>query len=129
MKSAATETGANYFLYSDLKGNISTKVNDMSFDNFLTAMFNGTDYTYKVENGVYLIGDRKLEACAAIRCCSCEYRSIDTIMMMIPNELKKGLEIKEFKEQNTFVGSQGPRPRLRRSRLILRSWINWYLWC
>ncbi|WP_285060256.1 secretin and TonB N-terminal domain-containing protein [Pedobacter ginsengisoli] len=111
VKSAATETGANYFLYSDLKGNISTKVNDMSFDNFLTAMFNGTDYTYKVENGIYLIGDRKLEGLRRNKVLQLQYRSIDTIMMMIPNELKKGLEIKEFKEQNTLLLS-GASPQI-----------------
>lgn len=111
VKSAANETGANYFLYSELKGNISTKVNNMSFDHFLTAMFNGTDYTYKVEHGIYLIGDRKLEGLRRNKVLQLQYRAIDTIMMMIPTELKKGIEIKEFKEQNTLLLS-GSSPQI-----------------
>ena len=111
VKSAASETGANYFLYSELKGNISTKVNDMSFDNFLTAMFNGTEYTYKVDNGVYLIGERKLEGLRRNKVLQLQYRSVDTVMMMIPSELKKGLEIKEFREQNTLLIS-GASPQI-----------------
>ncbi len=111
VKSAAFETGANYFLYSDLTGNISTKVTDMNFDNFLTAMFNGTDYTYKIENGIYLIGDRKLEGLRRNKVLQLQYRSVDTVMMMIPMELKKGLEIKEFREQNTLLIS-GASPQI-----------------
>ncbi len=111
VKSAANETGANYFLYSELKGTISTKVNNMGFDHFLTAMFNGTDYTYKVENGIYLIGDRKLEGLRRNKVLQLQYRAIDTIMMMIPTELKKGIEIKEFKEQNTLLLS-GSSPQI-----------------
>lgn len=111
VKSAAAEIGINYFLYSELKGNISTKVSDMGFDNFLTAMFNGTEYTYKVENGIYLIGDRKLEGLRGNKVLQLQYRSVDTVMMMIPQELKRGLEIKEFREQNTLLIS-GASPQI-----------------
>jgi len=111
VKSAAAESGASYFLYSELKGNISTKVSNMSFDDFLTAMFNGTEYTYKLENGIYLVGDRRLEGLRKHKVLQLQYRAVDTIMMMIPAELKKGLEIKEFREQNTLLIS-GASPQI-----------------
>jgi type IV pilus assembly protein PilQ len=111
VKFASEEIGVNYFLYSDLKGNISTKVSNMSFDNFLTAMFNGTEYTYKIENGIYLIGDRRLEGLRRNKVLQLQYRSVDTVMMMIPAELKRGLEIKEFREQNTLLIS-GASPQI-----------------
>jgi type IV pilus assembly protein PilQ len=111
VKFASEEIGVNYFLYSELKGNISTKVNNMSFDNFLTAMFNGTEYTYKIENGIYLIGDRRLEGLRRNKVLQLQYRSVDTVMMMIPAELKRGLEIKEFREQNTLLIS-GASPQI-----------------
>jgi type IV pilus assembly protein PilQ len=111
VKSAAAETDVSYFLYSDLKGNISTKVNNISFDNFLSAMFNGTDYTYKVEDGIYLIGERRLEGLRKNKVVQLRYRSVDTIMNMIPTEWKKGVDIKEFKEQNTLLLS-GSAPQL-----------------
>ncbi|MES2457414.1 MAG: secretin and TonB N-terminal domain-containing protein [Bacteroidota bacterium] len=111
VKSSASEANVNYFLYSDLKGSISTKVSNMTFDNFLTAMFNGTDYTYKIENNIYLIGDRKLEGLRKNKVLQLQYRSVDTVMMMIPSELRKGLEIKEFREQNTLLIS-GASPQI-----------------
>lgn len=111
VKSAAAETGASYFLYSELKGSISTKVSDIGFDDFLTALFNGTEYTYKIDNGVYLIGERRLEGLRKNKVLQLQYRSVDTVMMMIPMELKKGLEIKEFREQNTLLLS-GASPQI-----------------
>src|SRR6202000_1283594 len=61
VKQASQETGKNYFLYSEIKGTITSHVTDITYDNFLSSLFQGTDYTYKSDNGVYLIGDRKLE--------------------------------------------------------------------
>lgn len=119
VKSAAAETNIDFFLYSELKGNISTKVANINFDNFLTALFNGTEYTFKVDNGIYLIGDRRLEGLRKNKVLQLQYRSVDTIMNMIPAEWKKGVDIKEFKEQNTLLLS-GPAPQLAEIETYIR---------
>jgi len=110
VKTAASEMGRNYFLYTELKGSLTSRVNDITFDNFLSALFQGTEYTFRVENGIYLIGDRKLEGLRANRVIQLQNRSIDTVQAMIPAEWKKGVEIKEFREQNTLLLSgSGPQ--------------------
>lgn len=110
VKSASQELGKNYFLYSDIKGNITTHITDITYDNFLGSLFKGTDYTYREENGIYLIGDRKLEGLRTQKVVQLQNRSIDTILAMIPNEWKKGVEIHEFREQNTLILSgSGPQ--------------------
>ncbi|RYY18983.1 MAG: hypothetical protein EOO04_22875, partial [Chitinophagaceae bacterium] len=91
----------NYFIYSDVKGGVTTHLTGITYDNFLTALLQGTEYTYKNENGIYLIGERKLEGLRSNRIIQLQHRSLDTIQMMIPAEWKKGVEIKEFREQNT----------------------------
>jgi type IV pilus assembly protein PilQ len=111
VKSASFEAGANYFIYSDIKGNITAKVTDVSYPDFLGSIFHATDYTYKVENGIYLIGDRRLEGLRTNRVIKLQYRSIDTIQAMIPTEWRKGVEIKEFREQNTILLS-GSSPQI-----------------
>jgi type IV pilus assembly protein PilQ len=103
--------GKNYFLYSDIKGTITSHVTDISYDNFLSSLFQGTDYTYRIENGNYLIGDRKLEGLRNSKVIMLQNRSIDTVQAMIPVEWKKGVEIKEFREQNTLLLS-GPGPQV-----------------
>jgi len=111
VKNAAEEINASYFLFSTINGNITSRVNDISFDNLLTSVFQGTEYTYKVENGIYLIGDRRVEGLRSHKLLKLQNRSIDTIQNMIPTEWRKGVEIKEFREQNTILLS-GSAPQI-----------------
>ena len=111
VKNAAQEINASYFLFSNINGNISSRVNDISFDNLLTSAFQGTEYTYKVENGIYLIGDRRVEGLRSHKLLKLQNRSIDTIQNMIPTEWRRGVEIKEFREQNTILLS-GSAPQI-----------------
>lgn len=111
LKAAAQETNINYFLYSEIRGNISMRVLDISFDDLLTAMFQNTDYTFRNDHGVYLIGERKSEGLRSSRIIQLQNRSLDTIQNMIPTEWKRGVEIKEFREQNTILLS-GSSPQV-----------------
>jgi type IV pilus assembly protein PilQ len=111
IKSATAEAGVNYFIYSDIKGTVTTRLNKISYDNFLMALLQGTDYTFKREGGVYLIGDRKLEGLRSHRIVQLQHRSLDTVQMMIPTDWKRGVEIKEFREQNTLLLS-GSAPQI-----------------
>lgn len=103
IKKVTEELGINYFLLSDIKGNTTTRVVNVFFDELLRKLFLGTDYTYKVEHGMYMIGDRKLEGLRAHRIFQFQYRSFDQIQDVIPAELKKGVEIKEFKNLNSII--------------------------
>ncbi|MHB8209084.1 secretin and TonB N-terminal domain-containing protein [Mucilaginibacter sp.] len=103
VKQASQELNKNYSLYSELKGSITIHVNDVSYDDFLSLLLKGTDYTFHVDNDVYLIGDSKLAGLRTFKAIQLQYRSIDTVVAMIPSEWKKNVEIKEFKEQNTLL--------------------------
>jgi len=111
IKSASAEADINYFIYSEIKGSVTTKLSNIGYDNFLMALLQGTEYTFKREGGIYMIGDRKLEGLRSHRVIQLQHRSIDTIQMMIPTDWKKGVEIKEFREQNTILLS-GASPQL-----------------
>jgi type IV pilus assembly protein PilQ len=112
VRSASQEMNKSYFVYSDIKGNInSINAGELNFENFLGLVFKGTDYTFNQENGVYMIGERRLEGLRANKAVVLQNRSIDTVLTMIPAEWKKGVEIKEFREQNTLLLS-GSRPQI-----------------
>ena len=66
-------------------------------------MFKGTDYTFHQQDGVYLIGDHKQEGLRTIKMVQLQHRSLDTVLAMIPAEWKRGIEIKEFREQNSLL--------------------------
>jgi len=103
VKQASQEMKYNYSIYSEIKGNIDIHVNDIPYDEFLGLLFKGTDYTFQSDNGIYLIGDKKLEGLRAFKAIHLQNRSIDTVVAMIPADWKKGVEIKEFREQNTIL--------------------------
>lgn len=103
VKRASQETGKNYSIYSDIKGAITLHVNDVSYDDLLTLLFKSTEYTFHAEKGIYVIGDRKLEGLRTFRAVHLQNRAIDTVVTMIPSEWKRGIEIKEFREQNTLL--------------------------
>jgi type IV pilus assembly protein PilQ len=103
VKQASQELNYNYSIYSDIKGNIDIHVTDVTYEQFLSLLFKGTDYTFQSDNGIYLIGDKKLEGLRDFKAIHLQNRSIDTVVTMIPAEWKKGVEIKEFREQNTIL--------------------------
>jgi len=103
VKQASQELNISYSIYSDIKGTIDIHVNDVPYEQFLNLLFRGTDYTYQAEDGIYLIGDKKIEGLRTFKALHLQNRAIDTVDAMIPVEWKKGLEIKEFREQNTLL--------------------------
>ncbi|HYG49475.1 MAG TPA: type II and III secretion system protein [Flavobacteriales bacterium] len=100
----------NYFLYSEPKGNTSLYIENASYDEFLNYLFNGTDYTFKTDNGIYLIGERKLEGLRVTELIQLKYRTVEKIIDFIPAQLKEGIEIKEFTDLNgIIVTASAPR--------------------
>jgi len=103
VKRASQEMNVNYSIYSELKGAINIHVRDISYEDFLSLVLKGTEYTFHTDNGVYLIGDAKQEGLRTFRAIKLQNRSIDTVVAMIPAEWKKSVEIKEFREQNMLI--------------------------
>ncbi|WP_238387338.1 secretin and TonB N-terminal domain-containing protein [Sphingobacterium olei] len=118
IKRAAEDAGINYFIYSDIQGQVSTSVKDITFDSFLSSIFQGTPYTYRIENGTYLIGDRKVEGLRSSKIIHVKNRSIDTLIAMIPMDWKRDVEIKEFKEQNMLLLS-GSGPQIDEIEMLI----------
>ncbi|MGK6353194.1 type II secretion system protein GspD [Parapedobacter sp. DT-150] len=119
IKYAADQVNANYFLFSPLQGTITTRLKQVSFDDLLTALLRGTMYSHKRENDIYLIGERRLEGLREMQVIQLQNRSIDTIQAMIPAEWRQGIEIKEFREQNTLLVA-GPSPQVNEIAEVVR---------
>lgn len=119
LSAVAQSLGVNYFVFSDIKGDADLKMDHVDFNFFLKYLFNGTDYTFKNNKGVYLIGDRKLEEIRTAEVYSLQYRTVTKILEQIPTELKKGLEIIPLIEMNSLVIS-GSNPAVKELKEFLR---------
>jgi type IV pilus assembly protein PilQ len=112
IRSITEQAGINYFVYSELAGSITANVSNMPFERALGFILQDTKYTYSIDNGVYMIGDRKDEGIRSKKLIQLQYRSVDSLLSVIPPDLKQGVEIKEFKELNSFLLS-GSQPQIR----------------
>lgn len=116
----ADEFNFNYNLYSEPKENITINIQAAKLDEVLTMIFNGIDYTFKKVNNVYFFGTRNFEQLRSNKVIQLKYRSVNKIDEVIPAELKKGLEIKLFKELNSIVVS-GSDPAIKELEKFIES--------
>jgi len=112
LRNISEQAGINYFVYSDIMGTVTANVQNMEFEKMLGFIFQGTKYTFAVNNGVFIIGDRQDEGLRSHQLVQLKYRSVDSLLNVIPAELRLGVEIREFKELNSFLLS-GSEPRIK----------------
>jgi type IV pilus assembly protein PilQ len=103
LRAVSEEAGISYFMYSEIKGTTTLNVSNVTFNDFLTYLFRNTEYTFRSDQNLYMIGDRKLEGLRISKVIQLRYRSLETVVEMIPAEIRKNVEIKEFKELNSIL--------------------------
>ncbi len=118
IQTIADHLGINYVLLDELKGNTTVKLTRVTFENFLNLLLAGTNYTSKKVNDVFIIGERGKEGLRATEVVQLQYRAIDEVLGVIPGELKKGVETKEFKELNSIVFS-GSSPNIQEIKRMI----------
>ena len=120
LASVSEKLDINYFLFTEPKGNTSLNIKNSTYDDFLNYLFNGTDYTYKKDStGIYMIGDRNLEGIRMTKVIQLQYRTVEKMIDFIPAELKKGVEVKMFTDQNSLIVC-GSEPRIIEIEKFLR---------
>lgn len=119
VNTVSKELGKNYFLFSDIKGNATLKVEEAPYDEFLKLLFNGTDFTFKKDGSTYLFGDRNLEGLRQSKLITLKNRTIEKVIDFIPAELKKGVELKVFEDMNGIIVS-GSQPRINELEAFMR---------
>lgn len=109
IRQSAEKIGKEFVLNGTIEGVVTVNVKRMNFDQLLELIFRTTSYTYRYDDGVYVIGDRNQEGLRQVEVVRLEYRSIDGMEKEIPAELNKGVEIKVLKDLNSLVLT-GSRP-------------------
>lgn len=118
LAAVSQETFVPFFLYDQPEGNASIFIQNTEFDDFMDYILNSSNLTFRKQNGVYLIGARSDEVIRTTELVQLENRTVESILDFIPADLKKGVEIKEFRELNGFVMS-GSRPNIEEIKRFL----------
>src|SRR5690606_27498941 len=66
-------------------------------------MFNGTNLTYEVKNGIYIFGKRETEGLRATKVIQLQHRSVAKVIDVIPDDIKKGIGVKAFVDLNSII--------------------------
>lgn len=115
----SAELNKNYYLFSEPKGNTTLKVENASYEEFLRYLLNGSEYTFKKDGEIFLIGERNLEGLRATKVVQLKFRTVDKIMDVIPADLRKGIEVKSFPDLNSLILS-GSQPRIDELEAFMR---------
>lgn len=108
IQQTAMKLNKEYFLFTEPTGNISIQIEDKSFEQFLGFILEGTNHTFRYEEGIYLIGEFKREGLLKTQVIQLQHRSYEDVEAVIPDDLKAGVIIKPFKELNAYVVSGSP---------------------
>ncbi len=112
IKGISKELKIDYLLFAEPEGNATLNFEKISYDDLLSFLLQNTKATYKLDNGIYLIGDRTQEGLRDTRVVQMQYRSVENITDFIPKEFQVGVEIKVFNELNSIILS-GSSPQIR----------------
>jgi type IV pilus assembly protein PilQ len=108
LRQAAQATGRNLVLYNEPTNPVTVQVDSISFDELLEFLFNGTQFGYTIENGIYFIGDRKTEGVRQSTVVQLQHRTVRDIVRSIPKELGTDVQVEEFIELNSLILSGSP---------------------
>lgn len=94
----------SYFFIDNLEHSTGIYVEKVSFDSFLKTIFTGTNFTWRVDNGIYMFGTENQGASlSAARVVPMKFRSVDQVLEIIPKDLSQSMEILPFPDLNSLV--------------------------
>ncbi len=105
LKAVSNKTDNNFFLFSEPTEKISLKLEEATYLDFLTKVLQGSKYTFKKDNNIFLIGDRNLEGLRETAVVQLQYISAKEFDKSIPKDIKENLEIIEYIGLNSLVMS------------------------
>ena len=120
IEQAALILGEHYFMYDVPEGTATLNVDQITFVELMQHVMNGSEYTFKKNEDFYVIGNRNTEGLRASTLIQLENRTIETVLDLIPQELLKDVEVKEFIELNGLIVS-GSYIKIQELRIFIES--------
>ncbi|MEM1323274.1 MAG: hypothetical protein AAGG75_23615 [Bacteroidota bacterium] len=88
---------------------VSIQIKEATFGEVLDRVCLNSDFSYKEDNGLFVIGTHKAEGLRALKMIKLEYRSAKGILGHIPPELLNGVDIDTLYELNSIILSGSER--------------------
>lgn len=96
--------GRSYFFAGRVDHRINIDVDSLALEPFLNVLLTGTPVTWRISEGVYVIGDMNGQSSlSSVSVYPMKYRTVEHVAEIIPAELKHDMEIKAFPDLNSLV--------------------------
>ena len=110
----------DYFFITPVNAQTSIYLKNTDVKTLFDLLLTGTAYTYYEEGSVYMFGEAKHEGLFSTRIVPMRYRTVDKLPEVIPDNLKKGVQIAAFGDLNSIIAS-GDQRQVARVEQFLRS--------
>ncbi len=100
---AARELDIDIFTYGSIEGKVNARCKGRTFDELLNFLLKGTNYTYREENDIYFIGDKKVSGLSSSRLIKLNHIKVDGIIETIPATLQGKATLKIINELNAII--------------------------
>ena len=99
----------DYFFITPVNARTCIYLKNTDVKTLFDLLLTGTAYTYYEEGGVYMFGEAKREGIFSTRIIPMRYRTVDKLIDVIPENLKKGVQIAAFGDLNSMIASGDQR--------------------
>lgn len=99
----------DYFFITPVNAQTCIYMKNTDVKTLFDLLLTGTAYTYYEEGGVYMFGEAKREGLFSTRIIPMRYRTVDKLIDVIPENLKKGVQIAAFGDLNSMIASGDQR--------------------
>lgn len=93
----------NMITYQLPSGTITAKINDLTLEDTFAYLFRGTNFTYRKEQDIYIIGDKNISGIATTELLRLKHIRADVVIEMIPQNILQGASVQVVKEQNGLM--------------------------
>ena len=97
------QTKMNAMVYGKLDGNITAHISNVSLQNVLKYLFQGTSYTFWERDGVYFIGPHEMQTADNSLLIKLKHLKAETVIGLLPSSLTKSTQIQVVKSQNALI--------------------------
>ncbi len=103
LNEVSNKRDVDYYLFAEPEGLTTIQLNDITYDEFLKFLLEGTNFTYRKEKNIYLIGEQQRAGVRMTKVLQLQHRPTRDVLKIIPKELVKGVQIDTFPELNALV--------------------------
>lgn len=119
MSDIAQQMELEIITYDTPEGAITADVSNLTLEEALDYLFQGTDITYRKEGRRYVVGNTSREGMATSRMIRLEHQKAEDLQALLPSGLTRDLVLQVSEEQNAIIAT-GPGSSIRDLQTFIR---------